>query len=220
VILSVCLSRYRQTFFNCYSSYWFSLILTKLGIHDLCANAHKTVEQILILNFWLIFETLHLELVSAAAAAELSRPTGFTSSNDYTCIHQGWPRASVGGRHVGPGEPTGQTSERTTRRTRWKHNASAQLACGAFFRERVILLKNVAGVSISTCLVCVCVSGDYCRVRWLCVRDSRPDDRPVGLVLAVRSRRASLGTGATATPSITSSLLSVVVECLITEFMK
>jgi len=42
----------------------------------------KTVEQIfkiLIKNFWRIFEILHLELVSAAAAAELSGPTCLTN---------------------------------------------------------------------------------------------------------------------------------------------
>jgi len=42
-----------KLFTNCYSSYSFSLILTKFGTHDLCTNMKQTVEQIfeiLILN--------------------------------------------------------------------------------------------------------------------------------------------------------------------------
>jgi len=48
-----------KLFSNLYFSYHFYLIFTKLGTNDLCANTHKTVEQIfriLILNLWLIFE--------------------------------------------------------------------------------------------------------------------------------------------------------------------
>ena len=54
---------------NCYF-YSFSLISTKLGIHDLFANTQKIVEhilQILILKFWEFFKILNLDLVSGAA---------------------------------------------------------------------------------------------------------------------------------------------------------
>jgi len=56
----------------------FFLILTKLGTRDLCANTQKSVKHI---TFWRIFEILHLDLVSAATAAELRRPTGLTVSS-------------------------------------------------------------------------------------------------------------------------------------------
>jgi len=57
----------------------FSLILTKLGAHNLCANVPKTVGkiyEILIFKFfWQIFKILHCD----TAAVELSRPTSLSS---------------------------------------------------------------------------------------------------------------------------------------------
>jgi len=58
------------------------LILMKLGTHYLCANKQKTVELIFETDFKFFskfFESLHLDLVSAAAAVELSTLTGLTS---------------------------------------------------------------------------------------------------------------------------------------------
>jgi len=53
-----------------YSSYSFCLILTKLGIHDLCTNTQKQKEQIfkiLILEFLVNSLILNLDLVSETA---------------------------------------------------------------------------------------------------------------------------------------------------------
>jgi len=54
VCLSVCVDVCCQLFVKSLLLLQFSLILTKLGIHDLCANTQKTLHrifQILILKF-------------------------------------------------------------------------------------------------------------------------------------------------------------------------
>ena len=53
--MSGCLSLCRPTLSYRYSSYSFSLILVKLGTHDICANTQKSLEQIFKIFFFEIF---------------------------------------------------------------------------------------------------------------------------------------------------------------------
>ena len=71
-----------------------------------------------------------------------------------------------------------------------------QLKSGYMWPRRSSRQYDESGDSI----VCACgwLSGGDRTVRWIRVRDSRPDARTVGLVSAVWSRRTALGTGALA----------------------
>jgi len=57
-----------KLFSNRYSSCSFSLILTKLGTHDLCVNMQKgQIFEILILKYLQFFYILNLDLISGTA---------------------------------------------------------------------------------------------------------------------------------------------------------
>ena len=76
--LSVCVDGIKL-FSNRYSSYSFSLIITKIGTHDLCANAQKTVErifEILILRFLVNFLKIY---------CQQQRHLGQQASSSFVC---------------------------------------------------------------------------------------------------------------------------------------